>query len=241
MNAPARSLAAPSAAQWALELPRAAWALASLWPARAMLEAAPRGDGRPVMLLPGLVNGDRSMIIMRRYLERLGYRATGWQLGRNFGTRAVGPDGERLLERIAEIRAETGETVTLIGVSLGGIMARFAAHRRPDLVREVITVAAPYNGDPHATNVWRAFEWFTGDRLEDELTVARREEIARPLPVPATAIWSPSDGLVCGDLCHSDDEPGLRSIAVDASHAGVQVHPEVLRAVADVLGGARPE
>ena len=238
MNAPARNLMAPSGVQWALELPRAAWALASMWPAGPMLDAAPRGDGRPVMLLPGLVNGDGSMMVMRRYLDRLGYRAAGWQLGRNFGTRAVGPEGERLLERIADLYAETGQKVTLIGVSLGGIMARFAAHRRPNLVREVITVAAPYYGDPHATNVWRAFEWFTGDKLDDELTVARREEIARPLPVPATAIWSSSDGLVCGDLCHCDDEPGCRSIEVDSSHMGVQVHPQVLRAIADVLGGA---
>ena len=233
-------LAAPSATQWALELPRAAWALASLWPSWPMLAAAPRGDGRPVMLLPGLVNGDRSMVVMRRYLEQLGYHAAGWRLGRNFGSRAIGADGERLLERIAELHAETGQKVTLVGVSLGGIMARFAAHRRPDLVREVITVAAPYYGDPHATNVWRAFEWFTGDRLDDELTVARRLEIAQPLPVPATAIWSASDGLVCGDLCHCDDEPGCRSIEVDASHMGVQVHPQVLRAIADVLGGDVP-
>ncbi|MDQ9786271.1 alpha/beta fold hydrolase, partial [Serratia marcescens] len=76
---------------------------------------------------------------------------------------------------------ETGEKVTLIGVSLGGIMARMAAHRVPDLVREVITVSSPFAGSPRATNVWRAFEWLTGDRIDDPRVKAMAAEVARPL------------------------------------------------------------
>ena len=82
-----------------------------------------------MLLLPGLFNSDRSNFVMRGFLRRLGYRAYGWELGRNFGARAIGRDGERLIARIEAIHAETGEKVTLIGVSLGGIMARIAAHR----------------------------------------------------------------------------------------------------------------
>lgn len=63
--------------------------------------------------------------------------------------------------------------------------------------------------------------------------VARRAEIARPLPVPATAIWSASDGLVNGALCH---DATCRGIEIRSSHMGVQMNPETLRAIARVLG-----
>ncbi|PJI88051.1 alpha/beta fold hydrolase [Sphingomonas koreensis] len=227
---------APPMAVMLSEWPRAAWGLSTLpfaWPE---LMQAPRGDGRPVLTLPGLVNSDLSNIVMRRYLDALGYRALPWELGRNFGPRAIGREGERLFERIAAIHDETGEKVTLIGVSLGGIMARVAAHRHPELVREVITVSSPFAGLPTATNVWRVFELVCGQRADDPAVRAWLEEAATPLPVPATAIWSRNDGLVNGMCCHEAEQGDARSIEVDSSHLWVQMKPEVLRAIADTLG-----
>lgn len=145
----------PSKAQWAAELPRMLGTIASIPKAWPELMKAPPGDGRPIMLLPGLINSDRSNIVMKRYLTALGYRVEGWKLGRNTGARAIGGEGERLLARLRQYHDDAGAPVTLIGVSLGGIVARFAAHREPALVREVITVSSPFAGDPHATNVWR--------------------------------------------------------------------------------------
>jgi pimeloyl-ACP methyl ester carboxylesterase len=226
-------LKAPSKALWAAELPRAAWMLATWWRHRALLAAAPIGDGRAVMLLPGLFNSDRSNFAMRRYLARRGYVCVGWGLGRNLGIRSVGPDAVRLIARVEELAATHGP-VTLVGVSLGGIMARLVALRRPDLVRAVITVASPYAGSARATNVWRAFEWVTGERIDDEAVLARSAEIAAPLSVPATAIWSRSDGLVAGAICR---DVSAHAIEVRSSHLGVQLRPQVLRAVADVLAG----
>lgn len=219
------------------EWPRAAWGVGRLLSEWRTLDAVPRGDGRPVVLLPGLVNSDRSNFVLRRYLQRLGYRAEGWGLGRNFGVRAIGAEGERLMARIAALHAETGEKVTLVGVSLGGIMARIAAHRHPEHVREVITISAPYAGPPTCTNVWRQFEWLTGEKIHDPAVKTRLEEAAKPLPVPATSIWSRSDGLVNGLICREPERPGARSIEVSSSHLWVQMRPEVLRAVAQTLGG----
>ncbi len=229
----AMAVRAPSKGLWAAEVPRAAWMAATWWRHRAALAAAPRGDGRPVLLLPGLFNSDRSNAVMRRYLTGRGYRAEGWGLGRNLGAKTVGPDAERLIARVAAMAAAAGP-VTLIGVSLGGIMARLVAHERPDLVREVITVSSPFAGSGRATNVWRAFEWFTGERLDDPAVIARSDRIAGPLPVPATAIWSRSDGLVQGMICRDDS---CRAIEVRSSHLGVQLKPQVLVAIAGVLAG----
>ena len=230
------ALRPPSLLLWAAELPRAVATVASLAGSRGLLSGAPRGDGRPVLVLPGLVNSDRSTFVLRRYLTSLGYRVDGWGLGRNFGARTVGADAERLIARVTGFAEAAGEPVTLVGVSLGGILARLAAHRLPRQVREVITIASPYAGDPRATNVWRIYELVSGERLDTDLMRARREEIAAPLTVPVTAIWSRSDGLVNGMACHAPDEPGLRAIEIDGSHMGVQLRPRVMRAVADVLG-----
>lgn len=219
------------------EWPRAAWGLMRLAAEWHHLPRAPHGDGRPVLLLPGLFNSDRSNLVLRAYLRRLGYRPYGWALGRNFGVRATGPEAERLVARIAAIHAETGEKVTLVGVSLGGIMARLVAHRRPELVREVITVSSPFAGPPTATNVWRQFEWLTGEKIADPQVKARLAEAGRPLPVPATAIWSRSDGLVNGYICREGKGSGCRDIEISSSHLFVQMRPETLRAVAQVLGG----
>ncbi|MES2754546.1 MAG: alpha/beta hydrolase [Pseudomonadota bacterium] len=225
----------PSKALWAAELPRAAWGIVDLLRQRRALGAGPRGAGQPVMLLPGLFNSDRSNFILRRHLIALDHDAHGWGLGRNLGTRTIGTNAERLIERIADLADRTGRPVALVGVSLGGMIARLIAQRRPELVRQVITVASPYAGDGRATNVWRAFEWFTGEKLSDPAVVARSAELAAPLPVPATAIWSRSDGLVNGLICHAADEENCRAIEIRSSHLGVQLRPAVLRIVAEVL------
>lgn len=216
------------------ELPRAAWSVGSLLFAGAQLRDAPRGDGRPVLILPGLINSDRSNFAMRNYLRGLGYRVYRWELGRNFGVRAIGREGERLVARIEAIHAETGGKVTLVGVSLGGVMARVIAGRRPDLVREVITVSSPFAGPPTSTNVWRAFELLTGQRIGDPAVAAFGAEAAAALPVPSTALWSRSDGLVNGLICRNQH---CRAIEIRSSHIGVQLRPEVLRLVAGILAG----
>jgi hypothetical protein len=87
-------------------------------------------------------------------------------------------------------------------------------------------------GPGQATNVWRLFEWITGERLDDPAVTARSTAIAQPLPVPATAIWSRSDGLVAGAICRDD---AGRSVEVRSGHLGVQLKPEVLVAVARAL------
>lgn len=222
----------PSKALWAAELPRALWMGATWWRHRSELNAAPPGDGRAVMLLPGLCNGDVSNILLRRYLIGKGYRAHGWGLGRNLGVRSVGHHAEHLIARI-EALADNGP-VTLVGVSLGGIMARMAAQARPDLVAGVVTIASPYAGRARATHVWRIFERLTGERVDDPAVIARSAAIAGPLPCPSAAIWSRSDGLVAGTICRDDTTP---AIEVRSSHLWVQHRPQVLAAVATILAG----
>ena len=45
----------------------------------------PRGDGHPVLVLPGLITSDRSTVPLRSFLKSKGYDVHGWEHGRNYG------------------------------------------------------------------------------------------------------------------------------------------------------------
>jgi pimeloyl-ACP methyl ester carboxylesterase len=217
------------------ELPRALFEMGTLpWAAPALM-SAPRGDGHPVLVLPGFVTTDRSTHILRRFLDRLGYDARAWELGRNLGPKAIGQEGEKLIARLEAIHAETGEKVSLVGWSLGGMMARQLARRRPDMVRQVITLGSPIVGDPRATNAWRAYQRLTGQKLSDPEAKAQIAESHEAPPVPATAIWSRDDGIVAWQNCLEPEASTTDNIEVKGSHCGLGVNPIVLYALADRL------
>ena len=233
---PAHEPIAPPSKLLALtEIGRAAMEFGALPIAAPLLMSAPRGDGHPVMVLPGFTTTDLSTAVLRRYLRRLGYDAQAWQLGRNLGPRAIGWEGEKLIARLDDIHAETGKTVSLVGWSLGGILARQLSRRRPDLVRQVITLGSPFTGDPRATNVWKAYEFLTGQRLRDDDTQRQLRESETAPPVPSTAIFSKFDGIVAWQNCLEPETPTTDNIEVAGSHCGLGVNGTVLYAVADRL------
>src|SRR6478752_9368431 len=81
-----------------------------------LLMSAPRGDGHPVLTLPGFLASDLSMAPMRRYLKELGYDARAWQMGRNFG--GVSSKRGALRDLLTGIHEQTGRKVSLVGWSL---------------------------------------------------------------------------------------------------------------------------
>src|SRR3982751_6139968 len=105
---------------------RALWeagAAIAMWP---LLQMTPRGDGHPVLVLPGLVASDSSTGILRRYLASRGYDAHGWGLGRNLGPREGVEQG--MYDLLGKLHDESGgRKVSLIGWSLGGVYARLLA------------------------------------------------------------------------------------------------------------------
>src|SRR5271154_5848910 len=65
-----------------------------------LLMRAPKGDGHPVLTLPGFLASDLSMAPMRRYLKELGYDTHAWRMGRNTG--GVARMQSALLDRLKE-------------------------------------------------------------------------------------------------------------------------------------------
>src|ERR1700681_3769672 len=92
-----------------------------------LLMRAPRGDGHPVLTLPGFLASDLSMAPMRRYLKELGYDAYAWNIGRNVG--GVVRMRDALRERLAAIHTATGRKGSVIGWGRGGGFGAALARR----------------------------------------------------------------------------------------------------------------
>jgi pimeloyl-ACP methyl ester carboxylesterase len=201
-----------------------------------LLLRAPKGDGHPVLALPGFLASDLSMAPMRRYLKELGYDTHAWNMGRNLG--GVASKRAALRDLLTGIRGQTGRKVSLIGWSLGGVYARDLALQLPDMVRAVITLGSPFAGDIRATNATRLYEALSGEAVDDNAEI--RQAIAGDLPVPATSIYSRTDGIVNWHTSLLRPSGTAENIEVYlASHIGLGVNAAALWAVADRL--SQPE
>ena len=217
---------------------RAMFEMGAFLAASPLLRLLGRGDRHPVLVLPGFTASDQSTGPLRWFLRSQGYWTHGWRLGANLGPTARVVKG--LEDRLEELHARHGRPVSVIGWSLGGIYARALARSHPSLVREVITLGSPFRmetGDRSAVQgLWDS----VSIRFATEVEELQVPEHAKPaLTVPATAIYSRSDGIVRWYTCIEDEGPLRESIEVRGSHSGLGVNPSVLLAIADRL--AQPE
>jgi pimeloyl-ACP methyl ester carboxylesterase len=208
-------------------------AFAAAWP---LLRLAPRGDGQPVLVIPGLVASDVSTRPLRAFLKSHGYPVHGWGLGRNFGLRPGVQDN--MMARLDELYRRYDRKISLVGWSLGGVYARQLAKLMPQQVRQVITLGSPFAGHPRATNAWRIYELASGQRV-DQRDLQFGGRIEEPPPVPTTAVYSRTDGVCAWQCCVEKEAPQAENIEVEGSHCGLGHHPAAVYAVADRL--AQPE
>lgn len=190
-----------------------------------------RGNGQPVLVLPGYGASDASTVVLRQYLRFLGWEACGWELGRNHGdVPALLPQVVARLEALADTH---GQPVRLVGWSLGGYLAREAARERPHLACSVITLGSPVVGGPKYTVIAPAYRSRGIDLDELEATIDARNRT--PLPVPVTAVYSRHDAVVAWEACIDRWSASVEHVEVTASHFGLGFAPDVLAIVADRL------
>ena len=212
---------------------RAPLEAASLVPLSPWLLSQPRGDGRQVMVLPGFGANDAAMWPLRRYLRALNYDALPWRIGVNRGRPFK--DAERVADEIRSVR-RTGEAITLVGWSLGGVIARLVARAQPEAIREVITFGTPVEGGPKYTATGARFaERFEIDldSYEQRVHGVNSEGLACPL----TVIFSRSDGVVQWRAAVDRYNPGAEHVRVPGSHLGMALNPAVWTVIARKLAG----
>jgi triacylglycerol lipase len=202
----------------------------------------------PVVLVPGLLAGDTTLLPMSRHLRGLGYRTYRSTMHANVGCTQ---DAAAALERRVEaISIKRERKVTVVGHSLGGLLARGVAARRPDLVDGVITLGSPVLA-PGAVHPLLAFDlavvvtlrrvglgaMMGRDCTSGDCARLSWEQAQGPLDpgVAFTSVFSRRDGVVDWRSCL---DPAARTVEVSTSHLGMAVDPVVLDIVSATLAQA---
>jgi len=229
--------ARPPSPFWTFAEGRAVFELGAFFMSRPLLSHLPKGDGHAVQVLPGFMATNTSTAPMRRLLNKLGYDAHGWDSGRN--VRVDNALIARLEAQLKRLNDDSGRKVSLVGWSLGGVLARELAKLHPDRVRLVISLGSPISDDRNHTNASRLFERLNGKEPE-AMRGGRFRGLGEAPPVPTTSILSKTDGIVHwrGSVQKPTATPS-ENIEVYASHLGLGINPSVMVAIADRL--AQPE
>jgi triacylglycerol lipase len=209
----------------------------------------PRGDDRPVVVVPGFLASDESLVLLRLWLRRIGYRphAAGFLLNVDCADRAA----NRVDRLVEAIHATTGRRVAIIGHSRGGHLARAVAARRPVLVSHAISMGADLQGlfgisspTRAAVGIVRRGVRLSGrsrspDCIRLRCSCAFVRDYTAEFPVEhvrLTSIYSKGDGVVRWERAIVEEAD---CVEVTGSHIGLMANRKAYRAIAAAL--ARPE
>ena len=225
--------------------PRALLEMALLPASLPLLLQAPRGDGHPVLLLPGFMADEKSLIVLKLFLQSKGYQVHTWGLGRNLGFRSK--HASALPQKIRYLHHVTGHKVSLVGWSLGGVFSLYGAESTLECVRSIITLGSPVSVDAAGSQsppVVKALYRLVSHRLGAAAHVmqprARALRERHRLAIPTSCLYSLGDGVVPPQEATIDGDPAFHeNIQVPGSHLGMGFNGIVLAIVADRL--AQPE
>jgi triacylglycerol lipase len=206
--------------------------------------AVPRTDD-PVILVPGFMAGDATLHAMSRTLRRRGFRTYRSHIHANVGCTLTA--AAELETRIESIAIKRESRVRIVGHSLGGMLARGLAVRRPDLISGIVTMGSPMlapgahhlvltAGVDMLVRLSRAGVpgVMSAECVAGSCARQSFEESREPMPdgVAFTAIYSRRDGIVDWRACV---DPEAHAVEVTASHVGMAIDPRVVDVVTAAL------
>jgi pimeloyl-ACP methyl ester carboxylesterase len=201
-----------------------------------VLSLGGEGNGRPVLVLPPFGASDWSTAPLRAVLRQKGYATHGWKLGGNIGPHPHLVAG--MNRRLRELYARHQTPVSVIGWSLGGVYGRELARIHPEAVRQVITLGSPYRFRPGERTKASALYDTIAPRLDAFLPHFEPEDSRPPFPVPATSIYTRTDGVVNWHACIDTVGPTSENVEVRGSHSGLGFNIAAVVAIADRLAQA---
>ncbi|HSW34825.1 MAG TPA: alpha/beta hydrolase [Steroidobacteraceae bacterium] len=235
-------------------LSRAPRALYSLLEGRALLEigalpfflpllqTTPRGDGHPVLLVPGFSASDATLVGLSVFLRSRGYNVVTWGFGQNTGFKLK--FSQALEQKLRFLHHKHRRKVSLVGWSLGGVYSFYAAHSAPECVRTVISLGSPmrFSVDSYKVPMLvQALYRFLAHPMGPvaHLAHVRAKVLKSPPPVPSTCIYSETDGVVPPESARLDTSNGHHeNVWVPGSHCGLGFNPAVMWILADRLAQA---
>jgi len=210
-----------------------------------------RGDGRLVVVIPGLFGNDLYLWPLRRWLSRIGYHPSASGLWINAGCAdRLTSEIEKWIDRQRSYRE--GQ-ITLIGHSRGGMLARSLASRLGDRVSHLIMIGSPIGpAMAFAQSGWTSALTEDGrlNALSRASNTARRvldpdcrfpqcgcdfvQGMRRELGAHTTvlSIYSRDDTVVPPP---ASIVTGGRNVEVTGSHSGLVYNPAVYRELARSL------
>jgi len=206
--------------------------MAAVFPVAASVVAgSPRGDGHSVIVLPGFFTGPNHTLLLRTVLAHANYRSVDWGEGFNMGpSEKLANDLNKLLH---EVHEQYGK-VSLVGWSLGGLLARAMANSHPDLVRNVITLGSPHRADPNKSKLAPVFDLLSPTKLgeikDEQLALVRNDP-----SMPVVNIYTKMDELVDWKDCLSDPAPNVENVEVESSHLTLTHNVTALKIILDRL------
>ena len=201
-----------------------------------------RADSKIVMLIPGFMAGDATLIPLAHFLRLLGHRTVFSGITSN--SRCPRDTLKDLTKRLTRAHDRFGQRIVLIGQSLGGVYARALARDNPDLVERAITLGSPIRrprdyANHAVANIATSVAVLRGKAngcLSESCECGLRITDEAPVDVPITVVYSRTDGVVHWQSCV--DRSGLKNVEnveILGSHCGMAVNVEAFRVIADRL------
>lgn len=206
----------------------------------------PRGNGEPVLLIPGFMAGDSVMLEMHHWLNRLGYEAHSSHIVWN--TDCPDSTAQALIERVRKIHHDSGHKVRLLGHSLGGMLSKYIAQEVPEMVDRVITMGSPFRSlvkaHPSVVGIWDKLKLhqsgLIGRNLKPSCATGhctcgfvRSVLLPKPTGMQQFAVYSKTDGVADWESCIEEDDS--LNTEVKSTHIGMIFNVEVYRIVAQRL------
>jgi triacylglycerol lipase len=204
---------------------------------------------QPVLLIPGFMAGDTSLMVLRAWLSRRGHSVSMSGIRVNVG--CAEQIVSRLQEQVCELSDQHGGPIALIGQSRGGALARALAVREPEHVSRLVMLGSPVVDSlavaPRVLQTVRLmarlgdlglpgmFSSSCGD--DGDCCDSFWRDLAAPLEdrVEAISVFSKSDGIVDWQSCI---DPSARAVEVNSSHCGMSVHPAVYSTLEEMFDSA---